>query len=76
MTQYGERVLAEPQRQGFSSLVWVLPVLIVLTGGGILWQVLSSWKNKQPDRVPPPLLEEEIDADILAQIEKEIRSID
>ena len=75
VTQYGERVLAEPQRKGFSSLVWVLPVLIVLTGGGILWQVLGSWKNCQQDQVPPPNAHE-IDPEVLAKIEKEIRSID
>jgi cytochrome c-type biogenesis protein CcmH len=27
VNQYGERVLAEPQRSGFTSLVWLLPVL-------------------------------------------------
>src|SRR5512144_2518623 len=26
---YGERVLAEPQRKGFTSLVWFLPVIVV-----------------------------------------------
>lgn len=75
ITQYGERVLAEPQRQGFSSLVWVLPVLIVAAGGGILWQVLDSWKNRQPDKMPPPSAHD-IDPEVLAKIEKEIRSID
>src|SRR4030065_1979302 len=27
--QYGERVLAEPERKGFTSLVWVLTVMAV-----------------------------------------------
>ncbi len=27
VTQYGERVLAEPKRSGFTSFVWLLPVL-------------------------------------------------
>ncbi|HSB66027.1 MAG TPA: cytochrome c-type biogenesis protein CcmH [Anaerolineales bacterium] len=32
VAQYGERVLAEPQRKGFSSLVWMLPVVGVVLG--------------------------------------------
>ena len=27
--QYGERVLAEPERSGFNSLIWILPVVAV-----------------------------------------------
>src|SRR3990172_10561029 len=30
--QYGERVLGEPQRSGFTSMVWVLPLIAVLLG--------------------------------------------
>src|SRR5512136_60355 len=32
VAQYGERVLAEPRRSGFTSFVWVLPVISVLLG--------------------------------------------
>src|SRR5512145_1159126 len=35
--QYGERVLAEPERGGFMSLVWVLPVLVVILGVILVW---------------------------------------
>ena len=30
--QYGERVLAEPRRGGFTSLVWILPIIAVALG--------------------------------------------
>src|SRR5512147_100849 len=36
VAQYGERVLAEPQRRGFTSFVWLLPVLAILLGIGIV----------------------------------------
>lgn len=41
--RYGERVLAEPQRGGFTSLVWILPVVGMLLGLGIVLQVLRTW---------------------------------
>ncbi|HSM55040.1 MAG TPA: cytochrome c-type biogenesis protein CcmH [Candidatus Sulfomarinibacteraceae bacterium] len=41
--RYGERVLAEPQRSGFTSLVWILPVVGLLLGLGIVVQALRTW---------------------------------
>src|SRR3990170_1544363 len=49
--QYGERVLGEPQRSGFTSMVWVLPLIAVLLGIVIVWQVLRSWRSKQCEPV-------------------------
>lgn len=43
--RYGERVLAEPQRSGFTSLVWILPVVGTLLGFGIVAQALRTWRN-------------------------------
>src|SRR5512134_2008311 len=50
--QYGERVLGEPQRSGFTSMVWVLPLIVVLLGLVIVWQVLRSWSSKRAKLVP------------------------
>src|SRR5512143_2440135 len=44
VSQYGERVLAEPQRSGFTSLVWVLPVISIVLGLIVVRQVLKSWR--------------------------------
>src|SRR5512143_4179847 len=44
VAQYGERVLAEPQRGGFTSLVWVLPVVALVLGLVVVWQILKSWR--------------------------------
>src|SRR5512143_2297770 len=48
VTQYGERVLAEPQRKGFTSLVWFLPLIAVLLGVGIVYEVLKNWRKQKP----------------------------
>lgn len=42
--RYGERVLAEPQRGGFTSLVWILPVVAVLMGMVFVVQALRDWR--------------------------------
>lgn len=75
VAQYGERVLAEPQRKGFTSLVWILPAIAVLLGLGIVWQVVKGWRAQAAltaSAPPPP----EVPAEILAQIEQELRELD
>ena len=79
VAQYGERVLAEPQRSGFTSLVWVLPVLGVLLGLGVVSQVLKGWRSAQPARgrseqavEPGPPISEEA----RAQVEKALQELD
>ena len=74
--QYGERVLAEPQRKGFTSLVWVLPVISVLLGLVVVWQVLKGWRGSQSQAssLPPPLTQ--VDPHILAKIEQELQELD
>lgn len=75
VAQYGERVLAEPQRKGFISLVWFLPLIVVLVGLGIVYELLRSWRIQKPvlvAAVPVP----QIPADVLKKIEREIQELD
>lgn len=48
VAQYGERVLAEPQRKGFTSLVWFLPLIAVLVGLGVVYEILRNWRKQKP----------------------------
>lgn len=75
VAQYGERVLAEPQRRGFTSLVWFLPLIVVLIGLGIVFEVLKSWRRQKlvPVAAPPT---SSISKDVLDKIEREIRELD
>ncbi len=43
--QYGDRVLAEPPRRGLNWLVYLLPPVAIVVGGGIVWRVLSSMRK-------------------------------
>lgn len=75
VTQYGERVLAEPQRTGFTSLVWFLPLVAVLLGSGIVYEVLKNWrKQKSVPVVAAPL--PQVPDEILKRIEREIQEMD
>ena len=71
VAQYGERVLAEPQRSGFTSLVWVLPVISVLLGLVVVWQVLTGWRTGRRRQQPAVgSATPQISPETLARIEK------
>ena len=78
--QYGERVLGEPQRSGFTSMVWVLPLIAVLLGLVIVWQVLRSWRLKQARTAAPlasaPNASSQISPELWALVEKELKEND
>jgi len=78
VTQYGERVLAEPERGGFTSLVWMLPVLFVVLGLVIVWLVLRSWRSRRLSQaaIQPAPVPAVVSKDILDRIESEIRKVD
>ena len=75
VAQYGERVLAEPQRGGFTSLVWILPVIAAAGGLAAVIEVVRRWKGS-PSRAgpssPAPAALPEVDPQVLARIEKEL----
>jgi len=75
VAQYGERVLAEPQRKGFTSLVWFLPLVVVLIGLGIVYEVLKGWKRQElaPIAASP---QTSISKEVLEKIERELHELD
>lgn len=75
VTQYGERVLAEPQRKGFTSLVWFLPVIVVLLGIGIVYEILRNWRKQKPVLVVSKPLHQ-ISDDVREKIERELQELD
>ena len=74
--QYGERVLAEPERSGFTSLVWILPVVALVLGLIVAVQALRSWRAGQQEEdetaVPPPPT---IDPETKAKIEHDFHDL-
>jgi cytochrome c-type biogenesis protein CcmH len=75
VAQYGERVLAEPQRQGFTSLVWFLPLIVVLVGLGVVYEILRNWRTQKPALAadePAPNIPEAV----RQRIERELQEMD
>ncbi len=75
VAQYGERVLAEPQRKGFTSLVWFLPVIVILVGLGVVYEVLKNWRKQKPV-VAVAKAVPEIPEAVLRRIERELQEMD
>ena len=51
--QYGDRVLAEPPREGLNWLVYLAPPLLILGGALLVWQVMRSWQRPAEQALPP-----------------------
>lgn len=78
--QYGERVLGEPQRKGFTSMVWVLPLIAILSGAVIVWHVLNGWRMGKTERVSTtmsaPDFSKHLTPEIQALVENELKKND
>lgn len=75
VAQYGERVLAEPQRKGFTSLVWFLPLIAVLVGLAIVYEIIKNWRKQKPAELTAAAMPEIPEA-VLKKIEREIQEMD
>jgi cytochrome c-type biogenesis protein CcmH len=75
VAQYGERVLAEPQRKGFTSLVWFLPMIVALIGLWIVYEILKNWRKQKPVVITTKPLPEIPEA-VLKRIERELQEMD
>lgn len=76
VAQYGERVLAEPERKGFTSLVWLLPVLSALLGLWIVYEILRGWRKRQLAEPAQPRPMTDIAPEVRQRIERELREMD
>lgn len=43
VSQYGEKVLAAPTKQGFNLTAWIIPFAAVVAGGGGIYLALRTW---------------------------------
>jgi cytochrome c-type biogenesis protein CcmH len=76
--RYGDQVLQEPPKRGFTLILWVLPVIALL--GGVVWLVytIRRWRKQQPAAATPaPSPEPTPDTlpgadDYLSQVDKDL----
>jgi cytochrome c-type biogenesis protein CcmH len=48
VSRYGEYVLLSPPKRGFNLLVWSLPFLAIVAGGGVVYLVARRWTERAP----------------------------
>ncbi len=53
VSRYGEFVLLDPPKHGFSLLVWVLPFLALAIGAGGVYLVARRWAARPADTPAP-----------------------
>lgn len=70
--QYGERVLAEPQRRGFSAMVWFLPLIAVGSGLIALWYVLRGWRANRESMKAHLDDAPDLEPEVVARIEEKL----
>lgn len=76
VAQYGDRVLAEPPRRGFNWLVYIVPGLVFLGGGWLLFTGFRSWQSSGPDADPVKKSNQKakaVDDPYVSRIEEELK---
>jgi cytochrome c-type biogenesis protein CcmH/NrfF len=48
ISKYGEWILLEPQAHGFNLVVYALPAVLILAGGGFLVFIVKKWTAAAP----------------------------
>jgi cytochrome c-type biogenesis protein CcmH len=51
---YGDAILESPPKQGFSALIWIAPLLMLLVGTGIVVSAAREWRRPAPGMVAAP----------------------
>jgi len=58
VARYGPEILLTPQTSGFTLGVWIMPVVALLVGLGVVFAVLRSWSRRGADDAPLPRVPE------------------
>jgi cytochrome c-type biogenesis protein CcmH len=71
VTQYGERVLANPSTRGFNLFLWVIPPVVLVAGAAFLWAFFRR-AARQAARAAPPAEPPAPTDKYVAELEKEL----
>jgi cytochrome c-type biogenesis protein CcmH len=52
ISKYGEWILLEPEAKGFNSLVYLLPLFLVVGGGALIVVVVRRWTSAAATALP------------------------
>lgn len=72
--QYGDRVLAEPPREGLNWLVYILPPITIVLGFLAVLRVLSSWRKPAIEQAGKAAASQPVHEDeYMNRLEEELR---
>jgi cytochrome c-type biogenesis protein CcmH len=76
--QYGDRVLAEPPREGFNWVVYIVPPIVFLIGIWFLYRGFQRWRTASTDKRPVKASsqkekEKTPDDEYISQVEEELK---
>jgi cytochrome c-type biogenesis protein CcmH len=77
----GEEILAAPPKRGFALTAWLLPVLVIINGTGLILVLTYRWTRKRPSRgasdadlARPPTPQSHVSADpYRARLQQELK---
>lgn len=72
-TAYGDAILESPPKQGFTALIWLAPILMLLAGGALVVLVAREWRPA-PAASPAFADAAEYDASLEAELSPEERA--
>jgi cytochrome c-type biogenesis protein CcmH len=49
--RYGEWVLLQPKPEGFNLIVYLLPLVVLLVGGGFVYTTVQKWSRSEPSEL-------------------------
>jgi len=72
VTQYGERVLANPSTRGFNLFLWVIPPVVLVGGAVFLWAFFRRAARQAARAAPaePPAPADKYVAELEKELEK------
>ena len=72
VTQYGERVLANPSTRGFTVFLWVIPPVVLVAGIAVLWAFFRRAARQAAPAAPaePPAPTDKYVAELEKELEK------